>query len=540
MKNSRWLRASSLFVPAAFAVMGAAFHAGCAPDSKGPNVLGELFENPDDGSPGDGGIDSDGDGIPDSAEDPGSDGGGDTGDGGIAPGGGGAGGEGAVGSVGMGDGFSGEPGVFRTAASRLDFGSTLSEMWLTVEADPAIPYAVSTSSAWAKAEIAQKATVIGDRVRVTLDRSGLTSGSYFGVLRLTRSANEELLVLLFVSVSGPVPPPPGIPGFYRLGDEDTIGLESRVTGLAPDGSVIVGCGDPDHLPYVAAMQWQPGTTGGAVLGDLPGGGPFGVVLGASNGGAVLVGQGQSSVGLEAFTHESDGLRPLGDLPGGDFCSAALAVSADGTTVVGYGTGVAGPTAVCWRAHVLEDLGNLPGGSMGSSALAVSADGAVIVGYASSQLGRHACRWTTGGPEPLAGLSGGQFGEARAVSSDGTYVVGLSDSAAGPQAFRWMAQSGAEPLGDLPGGEFYSCANAVSGDGKRVVGTSETGAGMEAFIWNEGAGMVRLQDWLASAYGLTTANWRLTSAESMSRDGRVIVGRGINPDGRMESWAVRLP
>jgi len=45
-----------------------------------------------------------------------------------------------------------------------------------------------------------------------------------------------------------------------------------------------------------------------------------------------------------------------------------------------------------------------------------------------------------------------------------------------------------PLGDLPGGEFYSEAHAVSADGSVVVGYSGSALGSEAFRWTREDGM----------------------------------------------------
>ena len=54
-----------------------------------------------------------------------------------------------------------------------------------------------------------------------------------------------------------------------------------------------------------------------------------------------------------------------------------------------------------------------------------------------------------------------------------------------------------PLGDIPGGIFWSHAHVVSADGTAVVGFSHGGApGQEIlgpFLWMEGTGMVPLGD-----------------------------------------------
>jgi probable HAF family extracellular repeat protein len=367
-------------------------------------------------------------------------------------------------------------------------------------------------------------------------------GNYFGILR-AKTESRELVILMYLSVPEFVLPPlpPGIASFNGLGDEDALGLQADVAGVSSDGAMLVGRGRAPHSSIILGLRWADGAPANTILEDLPGGGVFSVAYGASNAAAVLVGQGFSANGLEALMVDATGTHGLGDLFGGDFRSAALAVSADGGTVVGYGTNAAGISAMRWRSgEGIVDLGNIPGGTLGSCALGVSANGAVIVGYASSQGGKCAARWLTGGPELLPYLPGGFSSEARAVSADGAVVTGQSDSSDGPQAFRWTAGSGTQGLGDLAGGAFYSCANAVNHAGDLIVGTSATEQGFEAFIWSPESGMVRLHDVLAAAYGLDPAGWRLTSAVACSSDGRVIVGRGVNPSGKSESWVVKLP
>lgn len=71
-----------------------------------------------------------------------------------------------------------------------------------------------------------------------------------------------------------------------------------------------------------------------------------------------------------------------------------------------------------------------------------------------------------------------------------------------------------PLGDLPGGDFYSSATAVSADGSTVVGSSMSGTGYDAFKWTEATGMVRL-----GTFGTNG----VTGATSVSGNGKIIVG-----------------
>lgn len=118
--------------------------------------------------------------------------------------------------------------------------------------------------------------------------------------------------------------------------------------------------------------------------------------------------------------------------------------------------------------------------------------------------------------PLGDLPGGAFfSRPFGISADGTTVVGESNSADGLEAFRWQAGTGMVGLGDLPGGGFSSGAAAVSADGSVVAGSSSSALGREAYRWTAATGLVNLGDLpggLVSGLG-----------QGMSADGSVIVG-----------------
>jgi probable HAF family extracellular repeat protein len=117
------------------------------------------------------------------------------------------------------------------------------------------------------------------------------------------------------------------------------------------------------------------------------------------------------------------------------------------------------------------------------------------------------------------------------------------AASGPEAFRWTSGGGTIGLGDLPTGTFDSQANAVSADGSVIVGESHAGPGLRAaFIWDETNGMRRLQTVLSVDLGLDLTGWDLLSAESISADGRTIVGTGYSPTSGafLEAWIAVIP
>ena len=129
--------------------------------------------------------------------------------------------------------------------------------------------------------------------------------------------------------------------------------------------------------------------------------------------------------------------------------------------------------------------------------------------------------------PLGDLPGGGFfSEASGVSGDGTVVIGQSNSMqSGPEteAFRWTAAEGMIGLGTLPGGVYRSQSFDVSSDGSVIVGNASSGAGTtEAFRWTRNTGMIRIGDLPGGTF--------TSSALNVSANGAVIVGWGMSDQG----------
>ena len=170
---------------------------------------------------------------------------------------------------------------------------------------------------------------------------------------------------------------------------------------------------------------------------------------------------------------------------------------------------------------LIELGYLPGGWNSTTARAVSADGFVAAGYSDiGGLGSYqAFRWTeqTGIARIVPYVWASQ---AYSIDADGSSIAGWQVDMQGEQAFLWIEPDTVIPLGDLPGGDFYSAGGGISGDGKVVVGTSKSQPGdhynLEAFRWTAETGMVGL--------GYLPGG-RYTYATGVSGDGRVVIGKG---------------
>jgi probable HAF family extracellular repeat protein len=334
----------------------------------------------------------------------------------------------------------------------------------------------------------------------------------------------------------------GPPFFSGLDALLGSGTNGRALGVSAYGTAICGTVRDQSTQVLTAFRWTAGE-GRRDLGYLPPGLRYSAAFGISDDGETVVGQGLSPLGFEAFHWtKATGMTALGDLPGGAHNAAAYAVSGNGLVVVGCGASGNGREAFRWSPlDGWTGLGDLAGGGFESAATGVSFDGAVVVGYGTREAGPEAFVWSGGtGMVGLGFLPGGHVSGARAVSRIGQVVVGWSDSENGTLAFRWTQSEGMLALGDLPGGDVYSTATGVSMDGSTVVGTSSTSEGMEAFIWEAESGMRRVQDVLMFEYGLALSGWRLTTVQAISADGRTLIGMGINPSGRLESWVAYMP
>jgi len=168
-------------------------------------------------------------------------------------------------------------------------------------------------------------------------------------------------------------------------------------------------------------------------------------------------------------------------------------------------------------HSFQGLGALaPGYS--SEARACSADGTVVVGSSGTPLGQRAFVWTraTGTMAALDPPSGQLWSWANDVSADGNYVVGSAGSnfglAVGWEGIRWGPGGTLDRIA-VPGDGVW--AKGVSGDGSVVAGSTIS----EAFTWTPGGPIVGL--------GGLTPSFR-SNADSISADGRVVVGDSVDP------------
>lgn len=307
-------------------------------------------------------------------------------------------------------------------------------------------------------------------------------------------------------------------------------------GVSADGTVVVGRALGGGR---RAFRWTQ-ATGMQALGNLPGR-TDNMAWGISADGSVIVGDSETTTSVQGCKWNAAGqMQLLGGLPGFS-TSGAAGVSADGAVIVGGSESGPGE-AVRWVAGVAQGIGDLPGQQVYSYANGASADGSVVVGFGQSATGIEAFRWTAaGGMVGLGDISGGAFySTALAVSADGSTVVGWANGTPGPgaQAFRWTQAGGLQGLGMFPGATS-SVARGVSGDGAIVVGASNFFGG-RAFFWTSAGGLIDLKTHLANLGATGLAGWTLEAANSISADGRFIVGQGTDPTGHTQAWLAILP
>jgi hypothetical protein len=152
---------------------------------------------------------------------------------------------------------------------------------------------------------------------------------------------------------------------------------------------------------------------------------------------------------------------------------------------------------------------------------VSGDGLVVFGsfdqqsvWRSVDLGQH---------EAIPELQSATH-SAAAASFDGSVLVGTRQQHG---AYRWEESVGLQLLGTLPDGRRFTEATGVSGDGLTMVGAGVVTDASEAVIWNANHGLRSVRSLLADR-GLDEEleGWTFTNAVSISRDARIVCGRGL--------------
>ncbi|MBL8225438.1 MAG: hypothetical protein JNM50_08915 [Chromatiales bacterium] len=314
-------------------------------------------------------------------------------------------------------------------------------------------------------------------------------------------------------------------------------------GVSGDGTVVVGNSDSGPFRWTA--------TTGAVLLTTLGGPSAATARRVSADGNTLVGN-NFGAGRAYRWSLGGGTELLPNISFGG--EGAFDVSADGSVIVGNNSG----TGALWSGGGVSALPPLAGGNE-SIAFGVSDDGLVAVGRAGFReqlapdggegavlgpLRNLATRWDAGQPTALGVLPGGRNSRANAASANGSVIVGTSDVGVlidgfeftTSEAFRWTATGGLQPLGRSgaplqPGQLAQSAALDISADGKVIGGFAGFGGpavnpGGGAAVWIGDSGPLQVFALLVAQGATGLEGWTLDSVESVSADGRTLVGDGV--------------
>ena len=338
--------------------------------------------------------------------------------------------------------------------------------------------------------------------------------------------------------------------FQGIGDLAGGIYSSQARGVSADGRTVVG--SSVSAAGTEAVYWRDGNL--VPLGDLAGGTVESVAVGANFNGSIIVGSGMDASAHRAVRWDAPafGITQLAQVSGFPGGAQGTGISADGKTVCGWDTDNQ-TTSYTWVTGFRIVNGALTGlqvpvqgSGSDSGAFATSADGNVTVGrvrlYGVTYQG---CYWVGTTLHLPPDLPGGiaEYSQILGVSANGLVLVGTSTSNLAPNLYigepcRWENDVPLG-LGVVPGGTPGGNALACNADGSIVVGHTTVAGNPQAFIWDASHGMRLLSSVLSADYGLNLAGWTLQAARSITPDGSVIVGTGINPLGNPEGWVARL-
>jgi uncharacterized membrane protein len=329
--------------------------------------------------------------------------------------------------------------------------------------------------------------------------------------------------------------------FAPIGDLPGGDVLSSAQDVTADGTLVVGYGTSARGRE--ALKWT-AAEGPISLASAPS-----TVYRVNRTGQVLVGKAIDTANRAHAAVWRDGSGPQllpYDNEEAFVRSTSTAVSGDGLVIAGSlkPWGYAETRGVLWRGTQLFELAGLPSG--------LTEDGAVWVGsgsYFKASSNHYALR--NGAKLPFATACLTDIlcdAQAFDVSNDGRYVVGYShvpaETSPNPdedgriRAVRWDTTRATV---DTLSSQGDAVALAISDDGRVAVGyatdpsVSET---TRAMRWADGSEHAVAA--LLDAAGIDRQGWELTQANAVSGDGRVIVGDGVDPEGRASGWIAVLP
>ena len=297
-------------------------------------------------------------------------------------------------------------------------------------------------------------------------------------------------------------------------------IGSGVTGLSPDGELVLISPSADTFGAEALVyRTSDGRTVRTGLRPEP------LALSAE-GSVVGLAFDTPSVQLARWSEET-GRELLGELPAAS--RPALVSSPDSAVIFGTFEGPRGGKPFRWTPEdgLVQGVEGIPELSPDPQ-LTLSRDGSTLFGYRPAADGTpSAFRWTESDGATDLGLPGTANASAIAASADGSIIAISQQLEPNPQcgpgtlcsgALRWTNAAGTEELtSGTP-----SIASTISSQGTRILGTAGRFS-PSLFEWTAGRGARNVQLALEAA-GVDATGWQLFSADAVSSDGKVMVGR----------------
>lgn len=301
-----------------------------------------------------------------------------------------------------------------------------------------------------------------------------------------------------------------------------------IEGMSGDGQVLVGNVVRSRSNYPAVFD-----ASGAAF-ELENWDTMGVVFAASEDGSTVAG---ATYCADPPSCTSVTARPARWVNRGEpemlhDAGTARAVSESGAVI-------AGETYLSTGAAFFRFSGS-PGGGNDSLDWVedMSGDGSTIVGR-DADTGNGGIWVQNSGLVSLTAPSSWSAWSFSAVNRNGTVAVGTARTTNPDRSSMliWRSTSGLSTLPVLSGAEYHN-AGDVSADGALVVGSSQTGVLSQAILWDQAGGTRTVLAELAARGVELPSDISLNSADFVSSNGKIIVGRQ-SFDGDTGFWRVVL-
>jgi len=332
--------------------------------------------------------------------------------------------------------------------------------------------------------------------------------------------------------------------FVPLGDIEGGGFESRANGCSDSNQVVVGNGT-NASGERQVLKWEIEADGSFTMTPVDAADSW--APDCSPDGSLVVGAGRPPGATErqAFRYtEGGGVEWLDSADSDDEKWLARCASQDGTAYGKVHKVHGRRQAAYWNpgsadCHELTDQTLEYSGDVRGC----SSDGTYLAGRNYDPV---IWEWNddTGTYDRTDLPHDDHMGRCRDISEDGNFIVG--DTYHGSYYARRWDGTDDWPinLGKLPG-DTDAFAYACTDDGQIVVGRSDND-GSDRHAWvctfdeNGDPDLVPLADYATGEMGLDAndlTGWTLSEAQDISGDGSMIVGKGINPSGNTEAFAI---